>query len=97
MARDLFDAGEFIEIFVDTPLEVCEARDPKGLYKRARAGEIPEFTGVSDPYEPPVVPEVRVATEDREPAASAAQVISYLEDAGLAGPAPRAEAAGARS
>jgi adenylylsulfate kinase len=87
----------FVEVFVDTPIEVCEERDVKGLYSRARTGDIPEFTGVSDPYEPPVAPEVRVATHDRNPTASAADVIAYLEDAGLVGPAPRAEAAGARS
>jgi adenylylsulfate kinase len=87
----------FVEVFVDTPIEVCEERDVKGLYSRARAGEIPEFTGVSDPYEPPVAPEVRVATHDRDPTASAVDVVAYLEAAGLVGPAPRAEAAGARS
>jgi adenylylsulfate kinase len=87
----------FVEVFVDTPLDVCEARDVKGLYSRARAGGIPEFTGVSDPYEPPLTPEVRVETHDRDPASSAAEVIAYLEDVGLAGPAPRAEAAGTRS
>jgi adenylylsulfate kinase len=87
----------FVEVFVDTPIEVCEQRDVKGLYSRARAGEIPEFTGVSDPYEPPAAPEVRLVTADREPAASAGEVIAYLENAGLVGPAPRAEAAGARS
>jgi adenylylsulfate kinase len=86
----------FVEVFVDTPLDVCEQRDVKGLYSRARAGEIPEFTGVSDPYEAPLAPEVRVETHDRDPAASAEQVIAYLEGVGLAGPAPRAEAAGAR-
>jgi adenylylsulfate kinase len=87
----------FVEVFVDTPIEVCEQRDVKGLYSRARAGEIPEFTGVSDPYEPPAAPEVRITTHDRDPAASAAPVVAYLEDVGLTGPAPRPEAAGARS
>lgn len=53
--------GDFIEVFVDTPLEVCEARDPKGLYRKARAGEIKHFTGISDPYEPPDDPEIRLA------------------------------------
>ena len=52
MARMLFEDGEFIEIFVDTPLDVAEGRDPKGLYKKARRGEIPNFTGISSPYEP---------------------------------------------
>jgi adenylylsulfate kinase len=87
----------FVEVFVDTPIEVCEERDVKGLYRKARAGEIPEFTGVSDPYEPPKAPEVRVITHDRDVSASAAQVIDYLEGVGLARPAPRAEAAEARS
>jgi adenylylsulfate kinase len=87
----------FVEVFVDTPIEICEERDVKGLYSRARSGEIPEFTGVSDPYEPPLNPEVRVVTPDRDPGASAAEVIAYLEQAGLVGPAPRAEAAGARA
>lgn len=58
MVRELFDDGEFVEIFVDTPLEECEARDPKGLYKKARQGEIPNFTGISAPYEPPASPEI---------------------------------------
>ena len=89
---------DFIEVFVDAPLEVCAERDVTGLYKKARAGEVPEFTGVSDPYEPPLAPEVRVVTHDRDVAASAAQVLSYLEEVGLTrpGPAPRPETAGAR-
>jgi adenylylsulfate kinase len=83
----------FVEVYVDTPLDVCEGRDVKGLYAKARAGEIPEFTGVSDPYEAPLAPEVRVVTHDRDVAASASQVLSHLEEAGLArpGPAPRPE------
>jgi adenylylsulfate kinase len=83
----------FVEVYVDTPLDLCEDRDVKGLYAKARSGEIPQFTGVSDPYEPPPAPEVRVVTHDRDVAASAAQVVSYLEEAGLArsGPAPRAD------
>ena len=56
MARALFGDGEFIEIFVDTPLELAESRDPKGLYKKARRGEMPNFTGISSPYEPPQSP-----------------------------------------
>jgi adenylylsulfate kinase-like enzyme len=87
----------FVEVYVDTPIDVCEERDVKGLYERARAGEIPEFTGVSDPYEPPTAPEVRVVTHDRDISASAALVIEHLEGVGLTGPAPRAEAAEARS
>jgi len=60
--RDLHPEGRFVEVFVDTPLEVCEARDVKGLYKKARAGEIGEFSGISAPYEPPVNPEITVDT-----------------------------------
>ena len=86
----------FIEVYVDAPIEVCEERDVKGLYERARAGEIPAFTGVSDPYEPPRSPEVHVVTHDRDPAASAAEVIAYLERSGLTGPASRPETAEAR-
>lgn len=62
--RALHPADGFVEVFVDTPLEVCEARDVKGLYAKARAGEIPEFTGISAPYEPPVNPEIRVDTSN---------------------------------
>jgi bifunctional enzyme CysN/CysC len=58
MVRDMLEADEFMEVFVDAPLEVHEARDPKGLYKRARAGEIADFTGVDAPYEAPESPEV---------------------------------------
>jgi bifunctional enzyme CysN/CysC len=64
-ARELFEAGEFVEVFVDTPLEICEARDPKGLYKSARQGLILNFTGIDQPYEPPAEPEVRLDTTSR--------------------------------
>lgn len=71
--------GDFFEIFVDTPLEVCESRDPKGLYKKARAGEIEQFTGVSDPYEPPENPELTIrGGDDRSPAEQAAEVLTLL-------------------
>lgn len=63
-ARDLVAGDEFFEIFVDAPLAVCEQRDPKGLYRRARAGRIPQFTGIDSPYEPPVAPELRLATAE---------------------------------
>jgi adenylyl-sulfate kinase len=76
----------FVEIHVATPLDECESRDVKGLYARARAGEIPEFTGVSDPYEPPLAPEVRVETTGRTPAASAGEVLAWLEARGLTPP-----------
>ena len=64
MARELFEAGEFIEIFVDTPLEIAEARDPKGLYRKARRGELPNFTGIDSAYETPERPEFRLETVD---------------------------------
>lgn len=69
----------FVEIHVATPFEVCEARDVKGLYAKARSGEIPQFTGLDDPYEPPLDPEVRIDTAGRAPAESAAEVTAYLE------------------
>ncbi len=73
----------FIEVFVDAPLAVTEARDVKGLYAKARAGEIPHFTGVTDPYEPPNAPEVVVKTGEETLAQSAAKVIEYLQRRGL--------------
>ena len=62
MARELMEEGEFLEVFVDTPLEVAEERDPKGLYAKARRGELANFTGIDSPYEPPEHPEVRLDT-----------------------------------
>ena len=73
----------FVEVFVDTPLDVCEERDVKGLYARARVGDIPVFTGVSDPYEPPLHPEVTLHTEGKKAPDSAREVIAYLEGRGL--------------
>jgi bifunctional enzyme CysN/CysC len=78
MARDLFDAGEFIEIFVDTPLEVCEARDPKGLYGKARAGLIANFTGIDSSYEPPERAELRLDTSKSQPETLAETVLAEL-------------------
>ena len=63
MARKMFADDEFIEVFVDTPMDIIEARDPKGLYKKARRGELPNFTGIDSSYENPRSPEVRVSTE----------------------------------
>jgi bifunctional enzyme CysN/CysC len=79
-ARQLHDeAGlRFVEVFVDTPIELCEARDPKGLYARARAGEITGFTGIDDPYEEPVRPELVLRPGDGDPAAMAARVVALL-------------------
>jgi adenylyl-sulfate kinase len=73
----------FVEIHVATPLEVCESRDVKGLYAKARAGEIPQFTGIDDPYEAPLHPELRLETDRHAPEESAAQVVAYLEGRGL--------------
>lgn len=70
--------GDFVEVFVDTPLEVCESRDPKGLYKKARAGEIKNFTGISDPYEAPDAPEIHLRGDSASPDELASQVIDYL-------------------
>ena len=69
---------QFTEVYVDTPLEVCEARDPKGLYARARRGEIQNFTGVSSPYEPPEKPDVLLSGGKAEPAALAEELYNRL-------------------
>jgi len=74
--------GDFVEVFVNAPLAVCEGRDVKGLYKRARAGEIKQFTGIDDPYEAPLNPEVECKTAQESLEDSTAQVISYLETKG---------------
>lgn len=81
-ARSLASA-DFVEVFVDTPLDVCEQRDPKGLYKKARAGEIPHFTGISSPYEPPVAPEVHLRTASQSVEEAAEQVVQALVARGL--------------
>jgi adenylylsulfate kinase len=73
----------FIEVFIDTPIEICEARDPKGLYKRARAGEIPSFTGIDDPYEPPENPEVHLRGDCGSPSQCADVVWRYLLQRGI--------------
>jgi adenylylsulfate kinase len=70
--------GDFIEVFVDAPLEVCESRDPKGLYKQARAGKIKGFTGIDDPHEPPQNPELHLDAAGRSPDALAEVVVAYL-------------------
>jgi adenylyl-sulfate kinase len=77
--RALFKEGQFIEVFVDTPLEVCEQRDVKGLYKKARAGEIKEFTGIDSPYENPLKPDLHIKNnDDITLASSAKRIINYL-------------------
>ena len=82
MARGLVEAGEFIEVFVDTPLAQAEARDVKGLYKKARRGELKNFTGIDSPYEAPENPEVHLDTARLTPEAAATRVIKYLREAG---------------
>jgi adenylylsulfate kinase len=84
--RALMAPGDFIEVFVDTPVELCEERDPKGLYKKARAGQIPNFTGVSDPYEPPLQPELVLKTATCTPQEAALQILSLLEERGKLAP-----------
>ena len=81
--RGLLKPGQFIEALVDTPLEVCEARDPKGLYKKARAGTIPSFTGISAPYEAPENPEITLRTAGRTIDQTAAEVVAYLAARGF--------------
>jgi adenylylsulfate kinase len=76
------EIGEFVEVYVDAPLEVCAERDVKGLYKKAFAGEIEGFTGVSDPYEPPVAPELHIRTDEESPTESARRVMDKLEELG---------------
>ncbi len=97
-ARAREEIGAFIEVHVTTPLEVCEQRDVKGLYKRARMGEIKEMTGVDDPYEPPESPEIRVTTVGRTPQDSALSIIGELERLGYlrvpAGRTPGVDAEG---
>jgi len=81
--RALVPAGDFVEVHVDCPLEVCEQRDVKGLYQKARAGQIPEFTGISAPYEPPLAAELTIRTNTQPPDASARQVLEHLEARGV--------------
>jgi len=78
-ARSIQEPRDFVEIFVDCPLEECERRDPRGLYAKARAGKIPEFTGISAPYEPPASAELVLSTAGETPEESALRVIAYLE------------------
>ena len=81
--RALMAAGDFVEVHVDCPVEVCEQRDVKGLYKKARAGEIKEFTGISAPYEAPTKPELTINTAGQSVEASANQILAYLEKQGI--------------
>jgi adenylylsulfate kinase len=85
--RAALQPGDFVEVYVRAPLEVCEGRDPKGLYKKARAGEIKGFTGIDDPYEEPLKPEIVVDSASRAPDDLAAEVVAWLERAGKIPPA----------
>nr|MBA2407132.1 adenylyl-sulfate kinase [Chitinophagales bacterium] len=78
MVRSIVTSGEFVEIFIDASLEVCESRDPKGLYKKARAGEIKQFTGIDSPYEAPQNPELSVKTGEKSLEECAQDVIEWL-------------------
>jgi adenylylsulfate kinase len=80
--RALHDAGKlvFIEVFVNTPIETCETRDPKGLYKKARAGQLKNFTGIDDPYEPPLKPEVTLDATHVSPQEATVRLLNYLEE-----------------
>src|SRR5262245_6506959 len=81
--RAIIGPDWFFEVFVDAPLAVCEQRDPKGLYRRARRGELGGFTGIDDPYEPPLTPAVRLDTTSRSPAENAARTVDALVAGGL--------------
>jgi adenylylsulfate kinase len=83
--RHLVEDDEFIEVFIDTPLEVCESRDPKGLYKKVREGKIPNFTGISSPYEAPKKAELHIKTDKISVEASAELIVAYLQDKGYLG------------
>jgi adenylylsulfate kinase-like enzyme len=78
MARGRFEPGEFVEVFVDTPLAECERRDVKGLYAKARRGELKNFTGIDSPYEPPLEPEVHLQAAQGEPAESVERIYRRL-------------------
>ena len=84
-AREMM-GDRFIEVYIEASVDACAERDVKGLYKKAFAGEIKEFTGVSDPYEEPLNAEITLKTEDEEPEESAARLIAYLEERGLLAP-----------
>ena len=78
MARELVGGGEFIEVFVDTPLEDCMRRDPKGLYAKAQAGEIKNFTGIDSPYEAPEAPDIHVRGGEETPETAAARIVQWF-------------------
>jgi len=77
-ARNIIANNEFVEVYIDTPLEICEARDPKGLYKRARSGQLKNFTGIDSEYQQPENPEITIKTVDKTPEECAIKVLNYL-------------------
>jgi adenylylsulfate kinase len=81
--RQALGDRDFIEVLVDTPIEICEQRDPKGLYKKARAGQLKGFTGIDDPYEPPLAPELTLDASRRVPHELAEEIMSYLHSRGI--------------
>ncbi len=80
MARTMLEQGEFIEVFIDTPIEVCEQRDPKGLYKMARDGKIKDFTGIDSAYEAPQNPEIHIKNDELSIKECAKQIVGYLQN-----------------
>ena len=94
--RRIHGRGDFVEVYVECPLETCEKRDPRGLYAKARSGEIPEFTGVTAPYEPPLDAEIVLRTDRETEDESAARVVAYLEANGYLGAAGHASRPGLR-
>ncbi len=84
-AREVIGDNAFVEVFIDTPIEICEQRDPKGLYKKARSGEIQQFTGISDPYEAPQDAEITLPTEEMSPEMAASILVEDLKDRGIIG------------
>ena len=83
MARSLFGEGEFIEVFVDAPLELAEQRDPKGLYRKARSGELSNFTGIDSPYERPEAAELTIDTAALSADAAVEVIVSFLASSGV--------------
>ncbi len=83
LVRELVTEGEFVEVFLDTPMDICETRDPKGLYKKARTGEIKNFTGIDSTYETPAAPEVIIDTSQNQIQDSVAQLLTHLKNQGI--------------
>jgi len=79
LVRNLVEKGEFVEVFIDTPLKVCESRDPKGLYKKARKGEIKNFTGIDSPYEAPIKPDIHIKNDNVPIEKACKQIIDYMK------------------